>query len=61
MMIAALAMAALAVGLLTAPASAAKTKKGCEIGKEVWNAVENKCVPGQPKRKTGKATKKTGN
>lgn len=58
----ALSAAAFAAGLLAQPAAAAKTKMGCEIGKEVWNATEGKCVPGKPKyakKSTAKATAKT--
>jgi hypothetical protein len=32
------------------PAAAAKSKKGCEIGKEVWNATTGKCEKGKPKK-----------
>ena len=32
-----------------APASAAKTKKGCEIGKQVWNATLGRCEAGKSK------------
>ena len=35
--------------LATDPASAAKSKMGCEIGKEVWNATAGKCVAGKSK------------
>jgi hypothetical protein len=35
--------------LASEPATAAKTKMGCEIGKEVWNATDGKCVPGKSK------------
>jgi hypothetical protein len=39
------------VGLVyaTDPAAAAKSKMGCQIGKEVWNASVGKCVPGKSK------------
>lgn len=43
------------------PATAAKTKMGCERGKEVWSAPAGKCVSGKSKyTKTAasKATKK---
>jgi hypothetical protein len=33
------------------PATAAKSKMGCEIGSEVWNATAGKCEPGTPKHK----------
>jgi hypothetical protein len=50
------------VGLVYAsgPAEAAKTKMGCERGKEVWNAQAGKCVPGKSKvaRAAGKPAKK---
>jgi hypothetical protein len=31
------------------PATAAKTKMGCERGKEVWSASAGKCVAGKSK------------
>ena len=41
------------------PAEAAKSKMGCERGKEVWDAKAGKCVPGKPKAKAAsKAPKK---
>ena len=43
------ALAALAVGAVGVPAMAAKTKMGCEIGKETWDASAGKCVAGQAK------------
>ncbi len=57
----ALGAAAIAAGLLAQPVAAAKSKMGCEIGKEVWNATEGKCLPGTPKytkKSTSKATAK---
>jgi hypothetical protein len=42
----ALALAGLAV---SGPASAAKTKMGCERGKQVWNATSGQCVAGKSK------------
>ena len=47
-MIVGLALAALAVAFVY-PAVAAKSKMGCEVGKEVWNAGAGKCEPGKPK------------
>jgi hypothetical protein len=52
-------MMTLAVAGFGYPAAAAKSKMGCEIGKEVWNASSGKCEPGQSKwagKKPGKAT-----
>jgi hypothetical protein len=40
------------------PADAAKSKMGCEIGSEVWNAAAGKCEAGTPKYKRGSAEKK---
>jgi len=40
---------ALALTLLVHSASAEKSKMGCEIGKEVWNASIGKCEPGVSK------------
>lgn len=58
-MIVAFALAAFAMGAMVHPATAAKSKMGCEIGKEVWDAKEGKCVPGAPKAKSSsKSTKK---
>ena len=34
------------------PAAAKKSKMGCEIGKEVWDAAEGKCVAGKYTKKT---------
>src|SRR5262249_8803841 len=48
----ALGLTALAlVGFMvpSGPASAAKTKMGCEVGKEVWNATAGKCEAGKSK------------
>ena len=39
------------------PATAAKTKMGCERGKEVWSASAGKCVPGRSKYNKTAATK----
>ena len=52
-LIIALGVAALAV-TLAGPAAAKKSKMGCEIGKEVWDASQGKCVPGTSKKKTKK-------
>jgi hypothetical protein len=59
-MIVALSFAALAAGALAHPALAAKSKMGCEIGKEVWNAGSGKCEPGTYTKTPGKSAKKTG-
>lgn len=62
-MIVALALAAVAGLLLVQPASAAKTKMGCEVGKQVWSGSEGKCVPGKSKysgQSAKKAPKKKG-
>jgi hypothetical protein len=42
------------------PAAAAKTKMGCERGKQVWNATAGKCEArkaGKPAKKAAKAAK----
>ena len=57
-MIVAIGLAALAVGLFVQPAAAKKSKMGCEVGKEVWDAAEGKCVAGKYTRKTAKRSKK---
>ena len=46
-MIVAIGLAAIALSI--EPAAAAKSKMGCEIGSEVWNASAGKCEPGKPK------------
>lgn len=48
-------------GWLVGPAVANKSKMGCEIGTEVWNATEGKCIPGSPKyrAKAAKSPAKT--
>ena len=53
-MIIALGVVALAAGSFAVPATAAKSKMGCEVGKEVWNAAEGKCLPGTASAKTAK-------
>jgi hypothetical protein len=54
-MIVAIGLAALAAGVLAQPAAAKKSKMGCEVGKEHWDATVGKCMPGKSVRK---ATKK---
>ena len=53
-MIVAIGLAALAVGSFVQPAAAKKSKMGCEVGKEVWNAAEGKCVAGRYTKKTAR-------
>jgi hypothetical protein len=48
-MIVALTLAGFAASVLVQPASAAKTKMGCEVGKQVWSGSEGKCVAGKSK------------
>ena len=54
-MIVAIGLAALAVGLLVQPAAAKKSKMGCEVGKEIWDAGQGKCVPGKYAKKSKKS------
>ena len=49
MMIVAIGLAALAAGMLPQPAAAKKSKMGCEVGKEYWDATQGKCVAGTKK------------
>lgn len=45
-------LSVLALGTIIAspgPAIAAKSKMGCEMGSEVWNATAGKCEPGTSK------------
>jgi hypothetical protein len=52
-------LAAFAIGTFVTPATAAKTKMGCEIGKEIWDASAGKCVPGTyTKKSAGKTAAK---
>jgi hypothetical protein len=62
-----IALGGLALAGLAAPAGpaeAAKTKMGCDRGKQVWNATLGRCEAGKSKyaamspRKTAKAGKK---
>jgi hypothetical protein len=48
------ALAAAFVG----PARAAKSKMGCQIGSEIWDASQGKCVPGKHAKKSTKKSKK---
>jgi|GEM_PF-1862974 hypothetical protein len=57
-MIVALTLAGFAACVLGQPASAAKTKMGCEIGKQVWSGSEGKCVAGKSKY-SGKTASKS--
>jgi hypothetical protein len=52
--------AALAAVMFIEPAAAAKSKMGCEIGSEVWDASQGKCVPGKYSKKSAKKSKKDG-
>jgi hypothetical protein len=53
-------LALVGFGASSEPASAAKTKLGCERGKQVWNATLAKCEAGKSKytRVASKAPKK---
>jgi hypothetical protein len=57
-MIVAIGLTAFVVGSLAQPAAAAKSKMGCEKGREVWNAAEGKCVPGKYTKKSRAAKAK---
>lgn len=56
-MMLAIGLSAFAVAAFVHPATAAKSKMGCEVGKEVWNASDGKCVPGKPKAEKSSAKK----
>jgi hypothetical protein len=43
------ALALVGLAASAGPASAAKTKMGCEVGKQVWNATLGRCVAGKSK------------
>jgi len=49
---------ALVGAMLMGPAKAAKSKMGCEIGSEIWDASQGKCVPGKHAKKSTKKAKK---
>jgi hypothetical protein len=53
-------MGMLVAGLVFAaePAAAAKSKMGCDLGKEHWDAAAGKCVPGKAKAAPKKAAAK---
>ena len=57
-MIVAIGLAAFAVGAFVQPAAAKKSKMGCEIGREHWDAAEAKCMPGKSTKKSAKKAKK---
>ena len=57
-MIIAAGLVAIAAGVLAHPAAAKKSKMGCEVGREHWDATEAKCVPGKAAKKTAKKAKK---
>jgi hypothetical protein len=49
---------ALAAVMLIEPAAAARSKMGCEIGSEIWDVSQGKCVPGTYTKKSAKKVKK---
>jgi hypothetical protein len=51
-------LAALAALSFTQPIAAKTSKMGCEMGKEVWDAGQGKCVPGRYTKKSMKGAKK---
>jgi len=56
--IVALSLGALVIASVAHPATAAKTKMGCERGKEIWDASAGKCVPGKYVKKASKKAEK---
>jgi hypothetical protein len=52
------ALALIAVAVSTGSATAAKSKMGCERGKEKWDAAAGKCVAGKSKYAGQVAAKK---
>jgi hypothetical protein len=54
-MMIAIGVAALVAGAFAQPAAAKKSKMGCEVGKEYWDAAAGKCTPGKKptKKKEG--------
>ena len=57
LMIIATVLAAFAATTYSAEA-AKKSKMGCEVGKQVWDAAEGKCVAGKYTKKATKKAKK---
>ena len=57
-MIVAIGLVALAAGSFVQPAAAKQSKMGCEIGKEVWDAAEGKCVAGTYVKRTMRSARK---
>ena len=57
-MIIAFGVAAVVAGVFAQPAAAKKSKMGCEIGREHWDAAEGKCMPGKSTRKAARKAKK---
>lgn len=53
----ALTITAFAAGLAATGADAAKTKMGCTVGKEKWDASVGKCMPKKVVKKAAKAKK----
>jgi hypothetical protein len=53
-----ISLGALAIGSFVHPATAAKTKMGCEIGKEIWDAQVGKCMAGKYVKKSAKKSAK---
>jgi hypothetical protein len=49
--IVAIGLTALVLGSFAQPAAAKKSKMGCEIGKEIWDAAQGKCVAGRYTKK----------
>lgn len=55
--LAALTITAFAAGFATTSADAAKTKLGCTVGKEKWDASVGKCMPKKMVKKAAKPKK----
>ena len=53
-MIIAAGLVAIAAGLFAHPAAAKKSKMGCEMGRERWDATEGKCVSGRQATRTAR-------
>jgi len=51
------AVALVGIAASAGPASAAKTKMGCEVGKQVWNATSGQCEAGRSKHAGASARK----
>ena len=53
-MIIAAGLIVIGAGIYAQPAAAKKSKMGCEMGRERWDATEGKCVSGRQATRTAR-------